>query len=40
MGRDYYFFMSEASKVIPEINDKDHKYRDWIMAALADGKLV
>lgn len=40
MGRDYLFFMSEASKVIPEINDKDHSYRDWIMKALADGKLT
>jgi replication-associated recombination protein RarA len=40
MGRDYLFFMSEASKVIPEINDKDHTYRDWIMKALADGKLT
>ena len=39
MGRDYSFFMSEASKVTPEINDKDQKYRDWIMQALADGKL-
>ncbi|UXN73889.1 AAA family ATPase [Devosia sp. A8/3-2] len=39
MGRDYYFFMSEASKVIPEINDKDQSYRDWIMQALADGRL-
>ena len=40
MGRDYLFFMSEASKVIPEIQDKDHRYRDWIMQALADGKLT
>lgn len=39
MGRDYSFFMTEASKVIPEINDKDQKYRDWILKALADGKL-
>lgn len=39
MGRDYNFFMSEASKVIPEINDKDQSYRDWIMQALADGRL-
>lgn len=39
MGRDYSFFMSEASKVIPEINDKDQSYRDWIMQALADGRL-
>jgi len=40
MGRDYLFFMSEASKVIPEIHDKDQRYRDWIMQALADGKLT
>jgi len=39
MGRDYRFFMEEASKVIPEINDKDQRYRDWIMAALDAGKL-
>jgi replication-associated recombination protein RarA len=40
MGRDYLFFMSEASRVIPEIHDKDQRYRDWIMQALADGKLT
>jgi hypothetical protein len=39
MGRDYLFFMSEASRVIPEIEDKDQTYRDWIMKALADGRL-
>ena len=40
MGRDYRFFMEEASKVIPEIADKDQRYRDWIMAALDAGKLT
>ena len=39
MGRDYRFFMEEASRVIPEINDRDQRYRDWIMAALDAGKL-
>lgn len=40
MGRDYLFFMAEASRVIPEIKGKDQKYRDWIMKALADGRLT
>lgn len=40
MGRDYLFFMAEASRVIPEIRGKDQKYRDWIMKALADGRLT
>ena len=40
MGRDYLFFMQEASKVVPEIPGKEQKYRDWIMAALASGKLT
>jgi replication-associated recombination protein RarA len=39
MGRDYRFFMEEASKVIPEIVDKDQTYRNWIIAALDAGKL-
>lgn len=39
MGRDYLYFMTEASKVVPEIADKDQTYRDWILAALKDGKL-
>lgn len=38
-GRDYRFFMEEASRVIPEIADKDQRYRDWIIAALDAGKL-
>ena len=40
MGRDYRFFMEEASCVIPEMGDKDRRYRDWIMQALDDGKLT
>jgi replication-associated recombination protein RarA len=39
MGRDYLFFMMEASKVIPEIEDKDQTWRDWILQALGDGRL-
>jgi len=39
MGRDYLFFMREASKVVPEIAGKDQRYHDWILAALAAGKL-
>ena len=39
MGRDYRFFMEEASKVIPEINDKDQRFRNWIMKALDEGRL-
>ncbi|MDR3476304.1 MAG: AAA family ATPase [Devosia sp.] len=39
MGRDYLFFMREASRVVPEIGDKEQKYRDWILAALGDGRL-
>ena len=39
MGRDYRFFMEEASRVIPEINDKDQRFRDWIMKALDEGRL-
>jgi replication-associated recombination protein RarA len=40
MGRDYRFFMEEASRVMPEANDKDQKYRDWIIKALDEGKLT
>jgi len=32
--------MSEASKVVPEIKDKEQKYKDWIMKALSDGRLT
>lgn len=40
MGRDYRFFMEEASRVVPEINDKDQRYRDWILLALDEGRLT
>lgn len=39
MGRDYRFFMEEASRVVPEINDKDQRYRDWIIRALDEGRI-
>ncbi|SLN55083.1 hypothetical protein AQS8620_02416 [Aquimixticola soesokkakensis] len=40
MGRDYRFFMEEASKVIPEIAHKDQTWKNWILAALDAGKLT
>lgn len=40
MGRDYRYFMEEASKVVPEIENKDQTYRNWILAALKDGRLT
>ena len=40
MGRDYLYFMTEASKVSPEIEGRDETYRDWILAALKAGKLT
>ena len=39
MGRDYRWFVNEASRVIPEIPDKDQTYRQWILDALNAGKL-
>lgn len=39
MGRDYRWFMQEASRVVPEISGKEQKYRDWILKALDAGKL-
>ena len=39
MGRDYRFFMEEASRVVPEAENSDHTWRDWIIAALDKGKL-
>lgn len=39
MGRDYRFFMEEASRVSPLANTNDPRWRDWIMAALDAGKL-
>ena len=39
MGRDYRYFMEEASRVVPEVAGREQKYRDWILAALKDGRL-
>ena len=39
MGRDYRWFVGEASRVIPEIPDKDQTYRRWIVEALDKGRL-
>ena len=39
MGRDYRWFVEEASRVIPEIPDKDQTYRRWIVEALDRGRL-
>lgn len=39
MGRDYLFFMQEASRVMPEVEGRDTTWRDWILAALQSGKL-
>ncbi len=39
MGRDYRYFMEEASKVSPESPARDETWRRWIMAALDDGRL-
>ncbi|MGV3490662.1 MAG: AAA family ATPase [Devosia sp.] len=40
MGRDYRYFMEEASRVEPEIAGRETKYREWILAALDAGKLT
>ncbi len=37
---DGQIVMTEASKVSPEIENKDQTYRDWILAALKAGKLT
>lgn len=39
MGRDYRYFMEEASKVVPESATRETKYREWILKALDEGKL-
>jgi replication-associated recombination protein RarA len=39
MGRDYRWFVDEASKIIPQIADRDETYRNWIVEALNAGKL-
>lgn len=39
MGRDYRWFIDEASKVSPQIANRDETYRNWIIEALKAGKL-
>ncbi len=39
MGRDYRWFVEEASRVAPEIDGRDQRYRQWIIDALDAGKL-
>lgn len=39
MGRDYRWFVEEASKVSPEMAGRDERYREWIVAAIDAGKL-
>jgi len=39
MGRDYRWFIEEASKVSPQIEGRDETYRNWIIEALKTGKL-
>ena len=36
MGRDYLHFLTEASKVLPELPDRDFTYRDRLLEALGD----
>jgi replication-associated recombination protein RarA len=39
LGRDYRWFVEEASRVAPEIEGRDERYRQWIVDALNAGKL-
>jgi replication-associated recombination protein RarA len=39
MGRDYRYFLETASQVMPEIEGRETKYREWILAAIDAGKL-
>jgi replication-associated recombination protein RarA len=36
MGRDYLHFLTEASRVAPEMPDRDFTYRDRLLEALGD----
>ena len=40
MGRDYRFFMEEASRVQPESANRDPTWRKWILAALDKDQLT
>lgn len=39
MGRGYRHFLEEASRVMPEIGDRDETYRDWLLAAIEAGRI-
>jgi replication-associated recombination protein RarA len=39
MGRDYRYFVEEASKVMPEVEGREEKYRRWLLDAIDAGKL-
>lgn len=40
MGRDYRYFLEVASRVDPEIEGREEKYRQWIIKAIDEGKLA
>jgi replication-associated recombination protein RarA len=40
MGRDYRFFMEEASRVEPGLENRGQTWRDWIIDALDKGKIT
>jgi replication-associated recombination protein RarA len=39
LGRDYRHFLNEASRVVPEVENRDETYRNWLLAAIDAGKL-
>jgi replication-associated recombination protein RarA len=39
LGRDYRWFVEEASRVAPELEGRDQRYRQWIVDALEAGTL-
>jgi hypothetical protein len=38
-GHDDRLFVEDASRAMPEVNDKDQRYRDWIIKPLDEGRL-
>lgn len=39
MGRDYRYFLEVASQVSSEIEGREQRYRDWLLEAIAAGKI-
>lgn len=39
MGRDYRYFLEEASRVVPMAPEVETRWRKWLIAALDAGKL-